>query len=55
MTTAKHTSLWHSARRDMRHDWDGWSVWERRAVITLGFASTAAGLFWLAISAWLLS
>ena len=53
--TAKRTSLWHSAGRDMRHDWDGWSVWERRAVTALGVTSTAAGLFWLAMSAWMLS
>ena len=53
--TTKPTSLWYSARRDMRHDWDGWSVWERRAVTALGVTSTAAGLFWLAMSAWMLS
>jgi len=53
--TAKHTSNLHSARRDLRHDWSGWSMWERRAVTVLGVTASAAGLFWLGMSVLLLS
>lgn len=38
------------AMRDLRRDWDGWSQWERRAVMTLAAASFAASLFWLGMS-----
>jgi hypothetical protein len=50
MKTAKPTPLWHSAGRDLQHDWDAWSLWEQRAVTVVSIAACAAGLFWLAIS-----
>jgi hypothetical protein len=53
-STARRTSFWHTTGRDMQHDWDGWSIWERRAVTVVTCASSAAALFWLAMSVSLL-
>jgi hypothetical protein len=39
-----------SALHDLRRDWDGWSLWEQRAVLTLGVSSSLFGVFWLALS-----
>jgi len=36
--------------RDLKRDWEGWSPWERRAVLTLAAASFVASLFWLGMS-----
>lgn len=40
----------HSAMRELRRDWDGWSRWEQRAVMALAVASFACSLFWLAMT-----
>jgi hypothetical protein len=39
-----------SAMRDLRRDWDGWSQWERRAVLGLAIASFACSVFWLVMT-----
>ena len=35
---------------DLKRDWDGWSLWERRAVMALAIVSFTASVFWLAMS-----
>lgn len=39
-----------SALHDLRRDWEGWSLWEQRAVMTLAVSSSLFGAFWLAMS-----
>lgn len=38
------------AMRDLRRDWDGWSIWERRFAMALAALSFAASIFWLGMS-----
>lgn len=53
-TTAMKKATAHAAKpstlHDLRRDWDGWSLWEQRAVLTLGVSSSLFGAFWLALS-----
>lgn len=49
MTTAK-LQVKHTAIHDLKRDWEGWSLWERRAISCLAVASFVFSLFWLAMS-----
>ncbi len=49
--TARTASAWHSFERDVRHDWDGWSQWERLAVRALAVSSMLFAAFYLGLSA----
>jgi hypothetical protein len=49
MTTAK-LQVKHTAIHDLKRDWDGWSLWERRAIASLAVASFIFSIFWLAMS-----
>jgi hypothetical protein len=48
--TAETAKFDPSVLHDLRRDWDGWSIWEQRAVTTLGVSSSLFGVFWLALS-----
>ena len=47
---AAQTKYSPTALHDLRRDWDGWSLWEQRAVMTLAVSSSLFGAFWLAMS-----